>query len=87
MSVDEPKVSRRLRDHLAVEFTFLADTEGELLDTLGIRHQAARPDGGDIAFPTAILVDTSGRVQWTYQSSTYRERAKPDEIFAAIDSL
>lgn len=87
MSVDPPKVSRRLRDHLDVEFTFLADTDGTLLDALGIRHQGARQDGADIAYPTAILVDRSGQVQWTYQSTTYRERAEPEAIFAAIGGL
>ncbi len=87
MSVDPPEVSRRLRDHLAVEFTFLSDTDGVLLDDLGIRHAEGARDGSDIAYPTAILVDGTGIVRWTFQSDTYRQRAQPEQIFAALDAM
>ena len=80
-------MSRRLRDHLEVEFTFLSDPDARLLDALGIRHREGAADGSDIAFPTAILVDGDGTVCWTYQSDTYRERARPDQIFAAIRAM
>ncbi len=52
-----------------------------------IRHLGGRNDGADIAFPTAILVDTHGKARWIYESDTYRQRARPEEIFAAIDGL
>jgi peroxiredoxin len=87
VSVDPPEASRRLRDHLKIRFTFLADREGRLLDALGIRHQGGRNDGLDIAYPTAMLVDAGGVVRWIYQSGTYRERARAEEIFAAIEAL
>ncbi len=86
MSVDPPEVSRRLRDRLSVSFTFLADAEGELLDALGIRHRGGNM-GKDIAFPTTVLVDGEGIVRWTYQADTYRKRARPEEVFAAIGSM
>jgi peroxiredoxin len=76
-----------LRDRLEVQFTFLADTDSALLDALGIRHQGAGTDGGDIAFPTALLVDSDGIVRWIYQSDTYRQRARPEQIFAAIAAM
>ena len=87
MSIDPPEVSGRLRDHLEVEFTFLSDSRAVLLDALGIRHRKGAADGSDIAHPTAILVDGSGIVQWTYQSDNYRERARPEQIFAAIEAM
>jgi peroxiredoxin len=87
VSVDPPAASRRLRDRLKIRFTFLADQEGVLLDELGIRHRAGRNDGVDIAYPTAVLVDADGVVRWIFQSGTYRERAGPEEIFAAIEEL
>jgi peroxiredoxin len=86
VSVDPPDVSRRLRDHLAVRFTFLSDADGVLLDALGIRHRGGNM-GEDIAFPTALLVDGAGVIRWAYQSDTYRQRARPDEIFGAIAQL
>ena len=87
MSVDPPEVSKRLRKRLNSRFTFLSDPEGVLLDALGIRHREAREDGGDIAYPTAVLVDAAGIVRWTFQSDTYRERARPEDVFAAIGAL
>ena len=87
MSVDPPAASRRLKERLESRFTFLADPEGVLLDGLGIRHRGGRNDGGDIAYPTAVLVDADGAVRWIFQSDTYRERARADEIFAAIAEL
>ena len=87
MSVDPPETSRRLKEHLESRFTFLADEQGVLLDELGIRHDAGRDDGKDIAYPTAVLVDTEGIVSWIFQSSSARERARAEEIFEAIDAL
>jgi peroxiredoxin len=87
VSVDPPAASRRLQDRLNSRFTFLADREGVLLDELGIRHRGGRNDGVDIAYPTAVLVDADGVVRWIFQSDTYRERARAEEIFAAIEEL
>ena len=87
MSVDSPEASRRLKARIAARFTFLADQEGELLDELGIRHRAGRNDGVDIAYPTAVLVDSGGVIRWIYQSDSSRERARAEEIFAAIEAL
>lgn len=80
-------MSRRLRERLEVQFTFLADTEALLLDALGIRHLEAGMSGEGIAFPTAILVDGDGIIRWIFQSEIYRERARPEQIFAAITAL
>lgn len=87
MSVDPPAASRRLKERLNSRFTFLADQEGVLLDGLGIRHRGGRNDGADIAYPTAVLVDADGVVRWIFQSGSYRERARAEEIFAAIAEL
>ncbi|MCP5069372.1 MAG: hypothetical protein GY946_22635, partial [bacterium] len=35
----------------------------------------------------AVLVDADGVVRWIFQSETYRDRARADEIFAAIAEL
>ena len=86
MSVDPPQTSRALKDRLNSSLTFLSDSDGVLLDMLNIRHRNS-PGYGDIAFPTAILVDGRGMVRWTYETETYRQRARPEEIFEAIRQL
>ena len=87
VSVDPPAASRRLKKRLDARFTFLSDPEGVLLDRLGIRHRGGRDDGADIAYPTAVLVDGDGVIRWIFQSSSYRERARAEEIFSAIEGL
>ncbi len=87
MSVDPPAASRRLKERLKSRVTFLADPEGVLLDGIGIRHRGGRDDGADIAYPTAMLVDADGVVRWIFPSDTYLERARAEEIFAAIAEL
>lgn len=86
VSVDPPEISKALKERLESNFIFLCDSEGTLLDALGIRHRNGQP-GRDIAFPAAILVDSKGIVRWTYESETYRQRARPDDIFRAIERL
>ena len=86
VSVDPPEISRALKERLESNFIFLCDSEGTLLDALDIRHRNGQP-GRDIAFPAAILVDSKGIVRWTYESETYRQRARPDDIFRAIEQL
>ncbi len=76
-----------MKRRLQADFTFLSDERGVLIDALAIRHRGGRVDGADIAFPTAILVDANGIVRWTFQSDTYRERARPDDVFAALEQL
>ncbi|MEE9281385.1 MAG: redoxin domain-containing protein [Myxococcota bacterium] len=87
VSVDPPETSAALKERLQSDFTFLCDERGALLDALGIRHRGGRADGGDIAFPTTILVDADGIVRWTYQSETYRQRDRPEDVFRALDQL
>jgi peroxiredoxin len=87
VSVDPPERSRRLKERLKSRFTFLSDRDGALLDALGIRHRAGRNDGADIAYPTAVLVDADGVVRWIFQSHSYRERARAEQVFAAIGAL
>jgi len=87
VSVDPPETSKGLKDRLKSRITFLCDSESVLLDKLNIRHRGSPGGKGDIAFPTAVLVDAQGVVRWTFQSDTYRQRAQPEEIFRAIDRL
>lgn len=87
VSVDPPEVSEALRRRLHLPFTFVSDVQGALLDRLNIRHHRGRRDGADIAYPTQVLVDREGIVRWTFVSTSYRLRARPDEIFRALDAL
>lgn len=58
-----------------------------MLDLFGIRHHQLNPKNHDIAMPTMILVGRDGVVRWTYQAFDYRVRARPEEVFRALDRL
>jgi peroxiredoxin len=87
ISVDPPEASEALRQRLGIDFTFLSDSNGQVLDLLGIRHQGARRSGADIAYPAQVLVDQNGTVRWIYTADSYRVRARPEDVFAAIRAL
>ncbi len=86
ISVDPPEVSERLRQRLSVPFTFLSDSQGRILDAIGIRHVGGH-DGKDIAYPAQILVDRHGVIRWTFRGDSYRQRANPEEVLEAIARL
>jgi peroxiredoxin len=95
VSVDPPEVSERLRRRLGLEIRFLSDPDGTLMDPLHIRHRGGRPgflppaEGAaraDIFLPTTFLLDGDGVIRWIYRPDTYRVRASPREVLAAIDA-
>ena len=94
ISGDPPATSAALRDRLGGTIEFVSDQGGTLLDQLGVRDRDGMPaplaDGRasrDIFLPTTFLLDEQRRVRWVYRPDTYRVRATPDEIAAAIDAL
>jgi peroxiredoxin len=95
VSVDPPEVSERLRRRLGLEIRFLSDPDATLMDPLHIRHRGGRPGflspaegaaGADIFLPTTFLLDGDGVIRWIYRPDTYRVRASPREVLAAIDA-
>jgi peroxiredoxin len=99
ISVDPPAVSERLRQRLDFDIRFLCDTGGLLMDAVSLRHRGGRPAavappapgapplGPDIFLPATFLLDGVGVIRWVYRPDTYRMRASPAEVIAAIDAL
>lgn len=94
ISVDPPEASAALRDRLGGRIELVSDQNGTLLDRLGVRHRDGVPAplangraSRDVFLPTTFLLDERHRVRWVYRPDTYRVRATPDEILAAIDAL
>lgn len=99
ISVDPPEVSERLRQKLAFDIRFLSDPAGLLMDALSLRHDGGRPPAfvapaapgttpsADIFLPATFLLDGDGVIRWVYRPDTYRMRASPDDVVAALDAL
>ena len=59
----------------------IPDTEGLLIDQLGLRDKGGNPfSGEDVARSAHVLVSGDGKVMWTNYSRNYRVRMKPEEI-------
>lgn len=73
-----PRVER-----LRLPFPVVSDEDGLLLERTGLRHEGAGPDGSDLFYATAFLVDRGGVVRWRFAPTRLTERASPDEILRA----
>ena len=99
VSVDPPATSEKLRRRLDLDFTFVCDEAGTLMDVLGIRHQGGLPpafitgvrpgerEHDDIFAATTYLLDEEGRVRWVSRPESYRVRAPVREVLRAIEGL
>jgi peroxiredoxin len=99
VSVDPPDISDALRKRLDLPIRFVSDSEGTLMDPLGIRHDGGMPPGlvsgevskrlssRDLFLATNYLTDENGVIRWIFRPDTYRMRVSVDEILAAIDAL
>jgi peroxiredoxin len=99
VSVDPPDISEKLRKRLDLPIRLVSDSEGTLMDPLGIRHDAGMPpslvsgevskrlSSRDLFLATNYLTDEAGRIRWIFRPDTYRMRVSIDEILRAIDAL
>lgn len=95
-SVDSPEEAAPLQQKLGSAITLLCNVQNSTLDAMGVedRRGAAwysrltpgvqkRP----IAMPSAVALDESGTVVYSFRSTRVDERAKPDEILEALAGL
>lgn len=94
ISTDRPEASAALRERLGLPIHFLSDSDGVLMDELGLRDvdglseaRAAKGASRDIFLPATFLVDRDGVVRWSFRPRSYRVRAGIDRILEAIDAL
>jgi peroxiredoxin len=65
--------------------TFVADIDHTLISAVGVLHEKAKPDGGDAAAPTTILIDGNGVVRWLFRPDLVLTRLSPEDLLKAID--
>ncbi len=86
MVVDPIDTNAQLVRDLGLTYRVLADPEHTAIDTYGLRHDDAGPQGA-IARPATFVIDASGAVRWRSLVENYRYRPRPEEILAALDRL
>ena len=95
-SVDEPSEAAPLQGHIGEKITILGGLPGSVLDEIGSRDQRGAPwydrilfgaKHQDIAMPTALVIDTSGKIVYIYRSTRVDDRALPADIIASLQSI
>ncbi len=87
ISVDAPEVSRDMREKAGYTYTFLSDTDAEVIRRYGLGHAGAGEEGRDIARPAEFLLDSSGTVRWVNLTENYWVRARPEQFIEAAKAL
>jgi peroxiredoxin len=77
---DTEKTQQRF-GHLIV----LGDPEHKLTEAIKALHAGAGPGHTDIAAPTTLLLDKSGKVCWTFRPDNVLVRLTPAELLGAVD--
>lgn len=85
VSIDSVEDIAKMRDSAGASFDFVSDPTGQLIDLLGVRHEGAHFDGGDLAQSASFLVAADGTVLWRQIADNYRTRPEPSEILEAAD--
>ncbi len=87
ISVDASEISRDFRQKAGYTFTFLSDSNAEVIRRYDLVHAGAGENGKDIARPAEFLVDSSGTVRWANLTDNYWVRARPEQFIAAAKAL
>ena len=85
ISVDQPDISRRLRQKLGYTYTFLSDPKEEVIRRYDLLHRGAGPKGRDIARPAEFLIDSTGTIRWVNLTENIAVRARPEQVLEAFE--
>ena len=85
--------SAKLAKRLSVPFRFLVDKDGKAASKLGIKHIAGLPLGlqmfgykNDTVFPTVIVADKNGKIEFVDQTENYRVRPGLDALLGVFQN-
>lgn len=87
VSTDELEDSHRLVEALELPFRVLSAAGIPTLADYGLEHPDAGPGGATIAVPAVLLVAQDGRVVWKHVARRITDRAAPERILAALETL
>lgn len=76
-----------MRRKAGFTFTFLSDSNLDVIRRYDLLHAAAGPDGHDISRPAEFLVDRSGTVRWENFTEDIRVRPRAQEMLAAARDI
>jgi len=87
ISVDPQETNHAHRLQQGYEFTFLSDTNAEVIRRYDLLHEAAGPGRVDISRPAEFLIDSKGTVRWENITPSFAVRARPEQVLKIFDDL
>lgn len=87
LSVDPPETNREHCRKQGFTFTFLSDTNHDVIRRYDLVHAGGGPEGRDIARPAEFLIDSTGTVRWANLTNSFAIRARPDQVLKVVDDL
>lgn len=87
ISVDKPEESLNLMRKAGYTFTFLSDSNADVIRRYDLLHPRGGVNGQDIARPAEFLLDSSGVIRWVNLTEDLRVRARPDQILEQAKRL
>ena len=80
--MDPPEHNSRMVGKLLLPFPLLSDPRGEVT-----RGYSLWDEEEGVAVPSILAVDRSGEIRHLYAGSDFADRARDEEVFAALDGL
>jgi len=87
ISVDPPETNREHCRKQGYTFTFLSDTNSEVIRRYDLVHEGGGPGSRDISRPAEFLIDSTGTVRWANLTRSFAVRVRPDQVLKAVDDL
>ncbi len=87
ISVDPPEVTRKHCQKQGYTYTFLSDSDAQVIRRYDLLHPGAGENGHNIARPAEFLIDSTGSIRWMNLTEDVRVRARPEQVLKAIDDL
>ena len=86
MVAQRSEVVKRYIEETGLPFNILIDDSREVLRAYGVWHRAGLT-AWNIARPALFLIDTAGRIHYSFVAEWQHEFPEHDEILAAIERL
>ncbi|MEO8571754.1 MAG: hypothetical protein ABI553_08645 [Chloroflexota bacterium] len=94
-SVDPPAQAAGMQEYVGTGITIVCSFPVAVLDAIGARDRRGAPwydrlliraPAGEIAMPSALIVDASGTIVYAFRARRVDERARPGDILTALES-
>ncbi len=94
-SVDSPAQAAGMEEYARDGISIICSFPIAVLDAIGSRDRRGAPwydrlligaPAGEIAMPTALVVDASGRIVYAFRARRVDERARPSDILTALEN-